>query len=216
METGDQDAQISAPTPNSSTYEQTKLLLRKNKALLLRNLTSTLMQVLVGLLFMILLSVINYGLESDRITQQAFSETLHMPEEAVSKLSRCVPSEGSVCYTFAYAPNDNKVIADIVDSILVSNNLKLEHVDKSASLKAKNRLWSDNDAVHSQTYKPYEAIGFKNTKDMQTWIYNHPNTTNLAVTFQNVNGWGSKGSNMKYTLQVNTTSTCTNFVTKVV
>ena len=140
METGDQDAQISAPTPNSSTYEQTKLLLRKNKALLLRNLTSTLMQVLVGLLFMILLSVINYGLESDRITQQAFSETLHMPEEAVSKLSRCVPSEGSVCYTFAYAPNDNKVVAGIVDSILVSNNLKLDNMDTTASLTVQKRL----------------------------------------------------------------------------
>jgi ABC-type multidrug transport system ATPase subunit len=180
---------------NASTYEQTKLLLRKNNALLIRNKASTLMQIGIGFLFMVLLSVINVGLESDRAAEEAFSATLHMPSVDISKLKRCVPSKGKICYTFAYAPNDNVVVDEIVQSIISSN-----HLLKSLDL--------NEGKVSAQ---PYGAIGFKTLEDMQVWIFDNPNITNLAVAFQNIDSWNKTGNDMKYTLQVNNTANCKNF-----
>ena len=58
----------------SSFYQQTKLLVVKNFALLKRNKASTFLQIFIGMFFMILLSVINVGLESDHRQQETFSE----------------------------------------------------------------------------------------------------------------------------------------------
>ncbi len=204
------------PINNASTYEQIKLLLRKNNALLLRNKTSTLMQIGIGLLFMVLLSIINVGLESDRVAEEAFSATLHMPAQDIPKLHKCVPTKGKSCYTFAFAPNDNKIVNEIVESVISSNRLIADdegyNADSDSIIDA---LTLDLDNTNSeneyQLYKPFGAIGFKTSKDMQIWIFNNPNTTNLAVTFNNIDIWKNKGNDMEYTLQVNGTKSCKNF-----
>ncbi len=213
METGrEEHIQAQKKAVTVALVHETRLLLRKNNALLIRNKASTLMQIGIGFLFMVLLSIINVGLESDRVAEETFSATLHMPSAVISKLKRCTPSKGKKCYTFAYAPNDNEIVDEIVSSIISSNDLLKSTVD---IFEENGDDVTDVDLmVHSEgkvSAQPYGAIGFKNSEDMQVWIFDNPNITNLAVTFKNMDSWNKTGNDMEYTLQVNDTVNCKSF-----
>ena len=96
----------------SSFYAQTKLLLVKNNLILRRNLSSTLMQTVIGMFFMIMLCVINSGLESDQREQRIFSSTKDMPTTGIPPLHRCTPGR-TACHTFAYAYKSGMKDADV-------------------------------------------------------------------------------------------------------
>ena len=173
----------------SSFYQQTKLLVVKNFALLKRNKASTFLQIFIGMFFMILLSVINVGLESDHRQQETFSEIKDVPAHSIPSLTPCTPYDGQACYTFAYAPKSDQSIQKIVKSLRENGGGK--------PLPAEGL--------------PHGPIGFETREEMFAWLYNNPNRTNLGVAFNNVGDWGKPFTDLSYTLMYNDTVSCYNF-----
>ena len=70
---------------------QVRLLLRKNVLMLARNAGSTALQVGVGVLFLLLLFLINAGLNSNTRGSALFSDATDLPAVAVPRLKQCDP-----------------------------------------------------------------------------------------------------------------------------
>ena len=197
----------------SSFSFQVRLLLRKNAHMLARNAGSTALQVGVGVLFLLLLFLINAGLNSNTRSSSLFSDTKDLPAERIGTLRQCNPKDavGSPvslpgdtvgCFTFAYAPH--------------VQGSKLHRVISSVASKA--------------GIPPVGAkggpIGFASERDMLEFLLEPENQGRVAaaLTFaQNDTSLsrrtatkGQPGSVgiVSYSLRYNDTSTCTDFGTK--
>lgn len=100
------------------------ILFRKNWLLTKRNRRASLLQILVPFIFVLLLFLLQFGLEANaRLSVQA--KDIPVPSnDAIGSIPRCIPQiKGGSCYTFAWTSNDNATVFPIVERVRTKNNI---------------------------------------------------------------------------------------------
>lgn len=101
--------------PQASFTFQVRLLLSKNIYMLKRNSSSTVLQVGVGVFFLLLLYLINAGLNSNTMSTSLLSQANDLPPMELSPMELCRPADAvgspaavdGSCYAFAFAPYES-------------------------------------------------------------------------------------------------------------
>lgn len=158
---------------------QVRLMVLKNMKLYQRARVATLGMLGVGVVFLVLLRLMQLSVQANtQAWQEQFGYTEHPTAIPADTLRPCVPNqETGLCYTFLYAPSQwgfaNEVAATVADI---------------AGLPG---------AGITQGY-----LGFASAGEIDEWLLLNPNTTALAAIFHDD---GSDSGRVSYTLQVNHT-----------
>lgn len=168
--------------------KQTKLLVVKNLKLHVRNPVVTGFQVLIGVLLIALLAVMEAAVSANSRTNEAELAAVHPSRLVVPPLERCTPGADSplgLCYSFVYSPNNSAAADAVVDSIIALSS-----------------------GIPSGRGAEYGVLSFGAPDEVDTWLVNNPNTTQLSLVFHNPDEWSTAGSAFKYAIQANSTPIC--------
>ena len=163
---------------------QTALLVSKNLKLQGRSVVATATQVLIGIIFLSLIAVMQFSLENSG----AFSDFLQnlSPTEYPLPASPvpCIVTADSptgMCYTFLYAPKGPGFAKDIADKVAATH----------AGIKGED--------------EDYGFKGFNNEDEIDKWLLNNANSSQVALIFHDD---GTPGDRVSYTIQYNSTKSC--------
>lgn len=168
---------------------QTLALLKKNFLLFSRNRATTCAQMFIGFFFCLCLLVMQVVIDSNNEYNEAFVETVNPTLDDARYIVPCI-SHTQSCRTFVFAPNDTVSTAVATEAARVGGLPSVQ--DSEFGIK-----------------------GFASEEDMNSWIGNNPNTTQMAVIFKNPGLWNRSlddGNNMtnvfEYVLELNETKIC--------
>ena len=157
----------SSTKPASFTF-QVRLLLHKNYYMLRRNLSSTLLQVGVGVFFLCLLFLINAGLNSNTRSEALLSEAKDLPQVHIPDLRPCTTTGTTgtgACYTFAFAPYEPNPVHR--DPTTTFTQAVVTSIARQYALPAIGA--------------PHGPLGFHNETTMLEWLVAQDNQVRVAV-----------------------------------
>ena len=151
---------------------------------------ATAAQLGVGLLFLLILAIMQHYMETVSSANAMFVDDRHPAKTVIGKLPRCTPGcAGCLCHAFVYAPATAATKA-IVDAMLADNVAAV----------------GPNDYDHAAG-APFGVRAFANQSAVDDWLVGHPNATKAAVLFRRPARWAEE-KKFAYDLQVNTTEDC--------
>ena len=168
---------------------QTKLLAVKNVKLHLRSRVSTATQLCVGVVFLVLVRLMELAVNSE-IAPNA--RDVRTPSTAAIRGVRACDARarggGGACYVLAYAPDaaSGGALGDYAEAIV-------------ADVLA--------DAGQPAIGAAGGAIGFADAKAMAEWMFDNPATVDVGVVFRAAPS-AAGGGTFAYSLQANWTVTC--------
>lgn len=160
---------------------QVKLMIKKNYLMNVRNKRGLILQLAVPALFVFLLFVLEFALQANEARAESQKVRRYSDSEDFPPIPHCVP--GTIhgldsCTTFAWAPDNDPIVNELMEMVRVANNL-----DES------------------------DVMSFSSPLEADDYFLAHPNTTQGAyhVTAQYADDGSGDFIGLNYTIQINST-----------
>jgi len=108
--------------------QQFRALLRKNFILYKRNVGSTIVSLLVPILFIALLFLMQLAVQSNQRRNASIAVVRNASEEKINDIPRCVSGEYGRCYTLGYTSNSDPNVVALINRIALQNNIPPEEI----------------------------------------------------------------------------------------
>jgi hypothetical protein len=165
------------------------ILLKKNFLVQFRSTTALATQLFIGVIFLGILRLMQYSIESNPYFTADFFEVKSPVERAVKLPHRCYPHAWEHgCFSFVASPNDT------------STELGRYAANVTAQMAA--------DAGFGGRGEKYGYELFDDGEYIDDWLYQNQNATPVAILFHHHGKSDSSVPKISYSIQVNDTSVC--------
>ena len=146
--------------------------------------TATAAQLLIGLVFLLLVLLIQFSRDALSRSSAIAIETREPEAEKVGPLPKCIPGASGKCFSFVFAPTNTATSALAAE------------IQRASAAAGTGVAGLDEEA--------FGYRGFGTAAALDLWLSSNPNRTKIALVFTDVSG----PPTFSYDLQINTTRDC--------